>query len=142
MMSIYGYGSGYMLKKDKFKVKERVKKANIPRTIRFTEPLFEQLKNFSNKTNISFNSLVLQCCKYAMDHYEDESSNNKKWYNKFENKKASPVQGEVPRVHRGGGVVKKQSPTRYAGAPFTQGGLLFWCYVDSSPYTGEPSPEF
>ena len=78
MMSIYGYGSGYMLKKDKFKVKERVKKANIPRTIRFTEPLFEQLKNFSNKTNISFNSLVLQCCKYAMDHYEDESSNNKK----------------------------------------------------------------
>lgn len=66
------YGSGYM-----FKVDKNLTNANIPRTIRFTESLFEQLNQVAVDNGISFNLLVLQCCKYAMDHYEDNSLSNK-----------------------------------------------------------------
>ncbi len=53
-----------------FKVNNELKSANIPRTIRFTEPLFEQLNEVAGKNNISFNLLVLQCCKYALENQE------------------------------------------------------------------------
>ena len=55
-----------------FKVNKDLKSANIPRTIRFTETLFEQLNEVAGKNNISFNLLVLQCCKYALENQEDE----------------------------------------------------------------------
>lgn len=55
-----------------FKVDNEMKSANIPRTIRFTEPLFEKLNETAAKNNISFNLLVLQCCKYALDNMEEE----------------------------------------------------------------------
>lgn len=57
-----------------FKVDNNLKSANIPRTVRFTEPLFEKLNEVSSKSNISFNLLVLQCCQYALDNMEDETS--------------------------------------------------------------------
>lgn len=63
-----------------FKLKEKGKGATIPRTIRFTEELFSQLNQFAAEHNVSFNSLVLQCCEYALDNYEDESSKEDKWY--------------------------------------------------------------
>ena len=53
-----------------FKVDKEFKSANIARTVRFTEPLFEKLNAMATKNNISFNLLVLQCCKYALDHQE------------------------------------------------------------------------
>lgn len=40
---------------------------NIARTIRFTEILYQWLKVTSERENISFNRMVLQCCKNAMD---------------------------------------------------------------------------
>ena len=50
-----------------FKVDNELKSANIARTVRFTEPLFEKLNKVASENNISFNLLVLQCCKYALD---------------------------------------------------------------------------
>ena len=46
-----------------FEVDNEFKNANVPRTIRFTETLFDEL----NK--------ILQCCKYAMENIKP---NNKK----------------------------------------------------------------
>ena len=53
-----------------FKIDTRGKNANIPRTIRFTEELFERLGNIAQDKGISFNYLVLQCCEYALDNLE------------------------------------------------------------------------
>lgn len=53
-----------------FKVENEFKGANVPRTIRFTEKLFERLNQVAAENEISFNLLVLQCCKYALEHSE------------------------------------------------------------------------
>lgn len=58
-----------------FKIDNELKSANIARTVRFTEPLFEKLNKTAAKNNISFNLLVLQCCKYALNDMEDEGEN-------------------------------------------------------------------
>ena len=55
-----------------FKIDKEFKSANISRTIRFTEPLFEKLNKTATENNISFNLLVLQCFKYALDNQENE----------------------------------------------------------------------
>lgn len=57
-----------------FKVQPHSKSANIPRTIRFSEDLFAKLQEVSQKKNISFNALVLQCCQYALDNLEKEET--------------------------------------------------------------------
>ncbi len=41
-----------------FKLDKNLKKANVPRTIRFTEPLFEQLGQIASDNDVSFNLLV------------------------------------------------------------------------------------
>jgi len=51
-----------------FEVDNSLKSANTPCTIRFTEDLFEKLHDVAAQYNISFNLLVLQCCKYALDN--------------------------------------------------------------------------
>ena len=53
-----------------FKVNNAMSKPNIPRTIRFSENIYESLLQIANKENISFNALVLQCCSYAINNYE------------------------------------------------------------------------
>ncbi len=50
-----------------FKIDNELKSANIARTVRFTEPLFEKLNKTAQEHNVSFNLLVLQCCKYALE---------------------------------------------------------------------------
>ena len=55
-----------------FKVNKDLKSANIPRTIRFTESLFERLNKLASENDISFNLLVLQCCNYALENLEEE----------------------------------------------------------------------
>ena len=55
-----------------FKIDKEFKSANISRTIRFTESLFEQLNKTAAENDISFNLLVLQCCKYALEHQEKD----------------------------------------------------------------------
>ena len=61
-----------------FKVDNKLKAANVPRTIRFTEPLFEQLNQIAQDNEISFNHLVLQCCQYALEHMEESEEETKK----------------------------------------------------------------
>ena len=55
-----------------FKVDNEFSNANISRTIRFTDKLFEQLNEVSDKSGISFNLLVLQCCKYALENMNED----------------------------------------------------------------------
>ncbi len=54
-----------------FVVDNELKSANIARTVRFTEPLFEKLNRTAADHDISFNLLVLQCCKYALENMEE-----------------------------------------------------------------------
>lgn len=60
-----------------FKIDNELKSANIPRTVRFTEQLFERLNKTAADNNISFNLLVLQCCKYALDDMNEDKDKDK-----------------------------------------------------------------
>ena len=51
-----------------FKIKNDFKNANVPRTVRFTDALNEELNKVAVDNGISFNLLVLQCCRYALDN--------------------------------------------------------------------------
>ena len=53
-----------------FKVENEFKNANVLRSVRFTEALFDRLNETAAKAGVSFNLLVLQCCKYALDNQE------------------------------------------------------------------------
>ncbi len=55
-----------------FKIIPDLKSANVSRTIRFTESMFEELNIIAQKNHISFNNLILQCCKYAIEHLENQ----------------------------------------------------------------------
>lgn len=57
-----------------FKIDNQFANANTARTIRFTDPIFEELSKVANDNGISFNTLVLQCCRYALDHLDDDKS--------------------------------------------------------------------
>ena len=57
---------------DKFVIKTDGKNANVSRTIRFTEPLFEELAKTAQEHKISFNALVLQCCRYALENLDSK----------------------------------------------------------------------
>ncbi|MBR0026758.1 MAG: hypothetical protein IJP37_06320 [Clostridia bacterium] len=56
---------------DKFRVGWDFQGANIQRSVRFTEKLFEKLNSTAQQHGISFNLLVLQCCSFALDHLEE-----------------------------------------------------------------------
>lgn len=57
-----------------FKIENEFKSANVSRTVRFTETLFEKLNKVAAENEISFNLLVLQCCKYALDNMSEEEN--------------------------------------------------------------------
>ena len=50
-----------------FKIDRTLLKPNISRNIRFTQPLYEWVQMVSERENISFNQVVLQCGKNGMD---------------------------------------------------------------------------
>jgi len=58
-----------------FNIDKRWANANIQRSIRFTEEIFADLNKIAAENGISFNTLVLQCCAYAMENLpkEDDS---------------------------------------------------------------------
>ena len=56
-----------------FQIEKELRGANLPRTIRFPEPLFEELGKVAQQNGVSFNLLVLQCCKYALAHLEQKA---------------------------------------------------------------------
>lgn len=51
-----------------FQVNKNYLKANVSHSIRFTEPLYERLCRVAKEKNVSFNSLVLQCCEFSLQH--------------------------------------------------------------------------
>ena len=51
-----------------FQVNKNYLKANVSHSIRFTEPLYERLSRVAKEKNVSFNSLVLQCCEFSLEH--------------------------------------------------------------------------
>ena len=53
-----------------FVIDNQFTNANIARTVRFTEKIFNDLNETAEKNDISFNMLVLQCCRYALDQME------------------------------------------------------------------------
>ena len=57
-----------------FKIISPSPNPNISRTIRFTEDLFETLNNTAQEHNVSFNELVLQCCRYALGKIDDDNT--------------------------------------------------------------------
>ena len=57
-----------------FKIDKQFTNANISRTIRFTEAIFNELNAVADANNISFNMPVLQSCRYALDHLQQEDS--------------------------------------------------------------------
>lgn len=59
-----------------FEIDKSLSRPNIPRTIKFTEELFDALLEISEKEEISFNSLVLQCCNYALSNYKNKEDKN------------------------------------------------------------------
>lgn len=59
-----------------FEIDKSLSRPNIPRTIRFTEELFDALLEISEKEEISFNSLVLQCCNYVLSNYKNKEDKN------------------------------------------------------------------
>ncbi|MFI3167550.1 MAG: hypothetical protein R3Y32_05465 [Bacillota bacterium] len=56
-----------------FVIKNKFKNANVPRTIRFTDSMFEKLNQLASDNDISFNLLILQCCQYAIDNMSSET---------------------------------------------------------------------
>lgn len=53
-----------------FRIDKSFSRANVAKTIRFTEELDAKLIALANGEQISFNELVLRCCQYALDEYE------------------------------------------------------------------------
>ena len=66
-----------------FKVDNEFGNANVSRTVRFTEKIFEDLNKTAKRNNVSFNLLVLQCCKYALDNQEHQDLSSQNNYNNY-----------------------------------------------------------
>lgn len=58
-----------------FRVDKALINPNIARTIRFTPTLFDWIKQVSEREDMSFNQVVLQCCKNAMEEDCNDVSN-------------------------------------------------------------------
>lgn len=61
-----------------FQVDKQFSNANIPRTVRFTDKLFQELVSRAKENAVSFNLLVLQCCQYSLDHLEQGNPDTRK----------------------------------------------------------------
>lgn len=55
--------------------KANKEKANIARTIRFPEEIFDNYNKLSAETGVSFNSLVIEALKYAYKDLQIEDNN-------------------------------------------------------------------
>ena len=59
------------MKFEKFKP-ENYKNVDIKFTLRLPEELHQDIASYSNKHNISMNTLILNCIEYAMANREEE----------------------------------------------------------------------
>jgi len=61
-----------------FKIQKDNPKANVQTTIRFDDKLYDEIKALSDQEEVSINSLVLQCCRYALDNLNKNSDEEPK----------------------------------------------------------------
>lgn len=54
-----------------FKIK-KIESSN--KTIRMPNDLIDELEKLANANDISFNQIVVQCCQYALENLDDNSS--------------------------------------------------------------------
>ncbi len=54
---------------EKFRVE---KNEYVSKTIRVPSGLFSEMEHLSQRKGIPFNQLVIQCCRYAMNHLADD----------------------------------------------------------------------
>jgi predicted HicB family RNase H-like nuclease len=59
------------MKFEKFKP-ENYKNVDIKFTLRLPEELHKEIADYSNKHNVSMNTLILNCIEYAMSNREDK----------------------------------------------------------------------
>ncbi len=52
------------------------KQEYVNRTFRITKELAEQLSETAQEQGISTNELVVQCCKYALSHMDNNEKND------------------------------------------------------------------
>lgn len=55
-----------------FIIKPSKKNSDISHNIRFPEETHVLLEKLAYKHNVSFNSLVVQCCEFAIEHIFEE----------------------------------------------------------------------
>lgn len=48
------------------------------RTFRFPKPLMNKMSVIAQKENVSLNSFVVQCCEYAMEHFQASDTETEK----------------------------------------------------------------
>ncbi len=60
-----------------FQIKRWRHGTNLPHTVRFPEELCESLAQIAQNNNVSFNSLVIQCCNYAIRNIDNTDKTNK-----------------------------------------------------------------
>lgn len=58
-----------------FRISNQFDNLTVSHTIRFPEKLHEELSALAARHHISFNKLVLQCCRYAVDDLEKDEDN-------------------------------------------------------------------
>ena len=59
-----------------FKVRHTEETAN--RTFRFPKSLLDKISVIAQKENVSLNSFVIQCCEYAIDHFQSSEKETDK----------------------------------------------------------------
>ena len=59
------------MKFEKFKP-ENYKNVDIKFVLRLPEELHKEIAEYSNKHNVSMNTLILNCIQYALENKEDE----------------------------------------------------------------------
>ena len=60
-----------------FEIQKGMCGASLPRTVRFPEELFEYLSQLAQDNSVSFNSLVIQCCNYAVRNIDNTKKEEK-----------------------------------------------------------------
>jgi predicted HicB family RNase H-like nuclease len=57
-----------------FIIDKKNSKTPVAVTVRFDEDLHNQLQETASKEGISFNSLIFQCCRYALNDLPEENN--------------------------------------------------------------------
>ena len=60
-----------------FQIKRWRHGANLPHTVRFPDELCESLAQIAQDNDVSFNTMVIQCCNYAICNIDNTGKTDK-----------------------------------------------------------------